>query len=721
MRKIFSISIGFYFFIEVLSFAQTNTQYGWQWLNPLPTLNSITRIKYADQNTGYAVGNYSTVIKTTDGGNSWLFLETWNLVSRDTFNILQLFNKDTLIAGSSSSGFIYKSTNGGVNWTLFNTGMNCTLEDIYFRNALTGYVIGDHSNLSRTTDGGYSWINLPIHILLPTSSISFPDDNTGYISGNNKVLRTTNAGINWDTSSIPIYNGRSAIYFLNNLTGFIAIGEIFKTSNGGINWLDVGAGGAISQICFLDTATGWASGSNGIWKTTNGGNNWNLINPSSWVGPIYFLNYQTGYSCSYGVTMRKTTNGGTNWNTISYSLFGFNDIYSIFFINSNTGYVSGPGVGFYKTTNSGLNWSGVSWQGANKIYFFNENTGFIGKNDNGQGAVSKTTDGGYSWSPVNVQNLVFNLCFVDINTGFAVGSSGLVIKTINSGQSWSQIYSGTGWFYSIYFLDVNFGFAVGEDIYAQDALFLSTTNGGINWNTQITNWGGSCGHSVYFVNYNTGYVACNDNGVYGRIYKTTDAGVNWVLQSIGNPGLYNIQFFDLNTGIASGSNGKVVKTTNGGTNWIDICPVTDVILRDMCFLNSNTGYICGQSGLILKISNGGTLVDVQKKEFTVLKNFSLYQNYPNPFNPTTKIKFEIPTPVAPLYQREEVPINLDGGFMTLKIYDILGHEIAALVNEKLSPGTYEVEFDGRNYPSGVYFYKLISVDFTQTKKMVLIK
>ena len=90
-------------------------------------------------------------------------------------------------------------------------------------------------------------------------------------------------------------------------------------------------------------------------------------------------------------------------------------------------------------------------------------------------------------------------------------------------------------------------------------------------------------------------------------------------------------------------------------------------------------------------------------------NFSLYQNYPNPFNPSTKIKFSIPL------------LRGVGGVTNLTIYDVLGREIPVLVNKQLSPGIYEVEWDGSNYPGGVYFYKLLSNEYTETKKMVLIK
>lgn len=108
-------------------------------------------------------------------------------------------------------------------------------------------------------------------------------------------------------------------------------------------------------------------------------------------------------------------------------------------------------------------------------------------------------------------------------------------------------------------------------------------------------------------------------------------------------------------------------------------------------------------------------VGIVKNNNHIPTSFNLYQNYPNPFNPTTKIKFDIP------------PLSVKNGEgpgvrnITLKVYDLLGREVATLVNEKLQPGTYEVEFNGSDFPSGAYFYKLETGDFTHTKKMVLIK
>ncbi|MEJ2617381.1 MAG: T9SS type A sorting domain-containing protein [Ignavibacteriaceae bacterium] len=100
-------------------------------------------------------------------------------------------------------------------------------------------------------------------------------------------------------------------------------------------------------------------------------------------------------------------------------------------------------------------------------------------------------------------------------------------------------------------------------------------------------------------------------------------------------------------------------------------------------------------------------------------SFQLFQNYPNPFNPTTKIRFTIPaSPVDPTpYQGVKNREN----YVTLKVYDILGREVAVLVNEKKSPGTYEVEFAARNLASGVYLYRLNAGNFSVTKKLILLK
>jgi hypothetical protein len=104
-------------------------------------------------------------------------------------------------------------------------------------------------------------------------------------------------------------------------------------------------------------------------------------------------------------------------------------------------------------------------------------------------------------------------------------------------------------------------------------------------------------------------------------------------------------------------------------------------------------------------------VTTVKKIDDLEKDFTLSQNYPNPFNPSTTIKFTIPFVET---TRRVVSTKL-------VVYDILGREIKVLLNKKLSPGSYEVEFDGSNLPSGVYLYRLMANNCKVTKKMILIR
>jgi len=126
--------------------------------------------------------------------------------------------------------------------------------------------------------------------------------------------------------------------------------------------------------------------------------------------------------------------------------------------------------------------------------------------------------------------------------------------------------------------------------------------------------------------------------------------------------------------------------------------------------------------LIAKQNGGGEIIlhyllnppptDVSDNSVEVVSEYKLEQNYPNPFNPSTTIQYSIPTDKEHLLSSTNV---------TLKIYDILGREIATLVDEQQKPGIYSVKWDAVNNPSGIYFYRLVVGNFSQTKKMILQK
>ena len=198
------------------------------------------------------------------------------------------------------------------------------------------------------------------------------------------------------------------------------------------------------------------------------------------------------------------------------------------------------------------------------------------------------------------------------------------------------------------------------------------------------------------------------------MYITTNGGVNWTFQT--NPvvsytytQINDIKFINANTGFAAHgtpSSGAILYTSNGGTNWT-IDNGTNTWFDCLWIYNNSLTY-CGEGTGKVYYSNIAT--GIRKTNIDIPDKFNLSQNYPNPFNPTTKIKFAVPP--------------FEGGkrrMTVLKIFDILGKEVATLVNEKLLPGNYEVNFNGNNLTSGVYFYQLKTTNFSETKKMMLLK
>ncbi len=165
-----------------------------------------------------------------------------------------------------------------------------------------------------------------------------------------------------------------------------------------------------------------------------------------------------------------------------------------------------------------------------------------------------------------------------------------------------------------------------------------------------------------------------------------------------------------------GGNSIVVYSTDGGDSW-QLFPETG--LPSSYIVTSIVGRVTTRSaeeyelhiGLFMNQSNGAgiygfnSVIGIQPVTNEIPGEFALHQNYPNPFNPATNIEFAIPK----------------SSFVRLAVYDMLGREIEILANENLKAGAYKTDWNASNYTSGVYFYKLTSEGFTETKRMILLK
>nr|HMT11382.1 T9SS type A sorting domain-containing protein [Ignavibacteria bacterium] len=173
--------------------------------------------------------------------------------------------------------------------------------------------------------------------------------------------------------------------------------------------------------------------------------------------------------------------------------------------------------------------------------------------------------------------------------------------------------------------------------------------------------------------------------------------------SPGAKGMYIVKF-DNNGNTCGNTVSHSISVDSGGILNNHIPSVTDFLINDTLVTPST-----GSLGYVTPLC----VIGIQPISSEIPATYKLYQNYPNPFNPSTKIKFDISGSLA--------------AQTFLAVYDMLGREVDVLVNSDLHPGTYEVDWDGSNYASGVYYYKLSvlnsgpSVKYQETKRMLLIK
>ncbi|MBN2213264.1 MAG: T9SS type A sorting domain-containing protein, partial [Bacteroidales bacterium] len=257
---------------------------------------------------------------------------------------------------------------------------------------------------------------------------------------------------------------------------------------------------------------------------------------------------------------------------------------------------------------------------------------------------------------------------------------------------------------SVCFVNENKGWAAGEN-----GTILRTTDGGINWILLARQFFDL--NAVYFIDENTGWIV----GDF-IILRTTDGGDNWIDQTGDlNRSFYTVCFVDENTGWAAGERGTIVRTIDGGETW-NVEPVRTLNgIHSVCFTGSGTGWAVGEKGTILKTANGGatSVADIYHSDPGMPDREILFRNYPNPFNSSTTIRFEIP----------------ESGFVTLKIYDLLGRETETLVNGPRSAGIHVFQWNAGNYSEGIYFCRLIVMMASQspgeqiimTKKLLLNK
>ncbi len=380
------------------------------------------------------------------------------------------------------------------------------------------------------------------------------------------------------------------------------------------------------------------------------------------------------------------------------------------FANSNSTLLSGTNGGLVRSTNNGTSWTniggGLPYSNiraflAVESYPFNLLTGMV------SGRISMSTNYGDNWTafPAESEQLPF---LADINSILKRGNnSNFLVGTERGVYLLPQYYPLSTW------IPINTGLPSTETkvraLVENNGEVFAGTNGGVyqlngtSWDEK--NFGLSNTNVMALSVIDTLLIAGTSQGSVGGVYISSDNGSNWTL-SLNDPWVTSILTIGSNIFVGSFGNG-VWRSTNYGNSWSQI----NEGLASGAYYVLSLGY---DGQYLFAGTNGSSIwrrplsqVVTGLDEATNLqpKYFALEQNYPNPFNPSTKISWQSPV----------------GGHQTLKVYDVLGNEVATLVNEEKPAGVYEVEFDASRLSSGIYFYTLRAGNFIETKKMILMK
>lgn len=360
--------------------------------------------------------------------------------------------------------------------------------------------------------------------------------------------------------------------------------------------------------------------------------------------------------------------------------------------------------GVFHSSDGGTTWTAISsgLPVASFVYTLAINQGKIFAGTTNNWGMYQTTDNGTSWTKIGFTGIeIYSYTKIGDNL-FAGTSVGADISTDN-GATWTAVaidtkeqvkaFAVNG---SKFFAGIRGGEWIAYSHYTY-GVYLSTDNG-VTWS-----WPTNTGFDKIIITLS----AIGNNlfaGTSSGVYLSTDDGGIWtkVINGLTSTNITSAAVSGNNLFVGV-SGGGVFLTTDNGTNWSAVnTGLTNLYVYSLAVVGSDLYAGTLASGL-WKRSLSDMVTTVEDNKINQPSNFTLYQNYPNPFNPSTNIRFEVPT----------------SGFVSLKVFDVLGREVAELLNEYKSVGNYDVNFDASKLTSGVYFYKLQTGNFSSTKKMVL--
>lgn len=671
-------------------------------------VNSITSIDTliiaGTQNNG--------IIRSYDRGNSWSPANN----GIDNFSIRLVYQADGVLlasaAGASGSG-MFRSVDSANSWIRLDPDQFAwNAEGITYSNGLLyAFDFENYAKVYKSTDLGLTWF-------LPTGATNPADIIQGIYSIDNEIyvgiyrfglFKSTDEGVSWTQINNGIIN--KDILSVNGSDLMIvstSFGGITVTYNKGESWVNLSDGLNNSSItALLSTENKLFAGTygSGIFRSEDGGENWTKLNhPNLYVGDLLsahnriYAIISKYYGGPYPARVYWSSDLGENWLSSSF-VESFTCLAS-----SGENLLVGSQFGLYRSTNYGQTWVHITNGIPENVVV----TSISSKDSillltNGTNGVYRSADYGLSWNFVTIPGLSSSNKVEFVGDRFFVGSSqvNFLFESMDYGLTWSAVQT------PLFNADVTALY--GYDNYK--FVGLSDNKGVLISNNYGASWQESnpftASKILSFENHNyVLYTGTDGAGIYklsevvlpvelvsfkGKINKD---GVLLTWTTITEKNNYGFEILRK----SREHNYVVIGFVKGnGTS----TEVHKYFFKDKNILNTKYNYRLKQIDL------DGTFTYSDEISIDVNRAFeyTLSQNFPNPFNPSTIIKYSL----------------LYSGIVEIKVFDMLGKEIKTLINEYKPAGNYEIEFDGTGLPNGVYFFRMISGNYSDTKKMVLLR